>query len=228
MEQKLRALNRLDKGESVSAVAKDMGVGKSTIGDWKKKRTEIELWCVKRMCAETLKERKSMKEGDFNAVNEALYIWFRQTREKGRPISGPILQEKALEFYEEFKKDNDPKFVASTGWLDRWKKRYGVRQLSICGKKLSGDTEGMFQFKENFQKFIEVEGLTGKQLYNCDKTGLNYKLLPVKSRAFNEQQPPTGFERSKERVTILACSNATGEYKLKLGLIGKSKMRLSL
>lgn len=223
MEQKLAALKRLDKGESVSAVANDLGVGKSTIGDWKKKRTEIESWCVKRMCTETLKERKSMKESDFNEVNEALYIWFRQTREKGTPISGPILQEKALRFYEEIKKDNNPKFVASTGWLDRWKKRYGVRQLSICGEKLSGDTEGMFQFKENMQKFIEVEGLTGEQLYNCDETGLNFKLLPAHSLAFKNEQSAPGFKRSKERVTILACSNATGEHKLKLGLIGKSK-----
>ncbi|XP_023231971.1 jerky protein homolog-like [Centruroides sculpturatus] len=223
MEQKLRALKRLDKGESVSAVAKDLGVGKSTIRDWKKKRTEIESWCVSRMCTETLKERKSMKESDFNEVSEALYIWFRQTRKKGTPISGPILQEKALKFYEEFKKDNDPKFVASTGWLDRWKKRYGVRQLSICGEKLSGDIEGMSQFKKIFQKFIKAEGLTREQLYKCDETGLNYKLLPAKSLAFKEEQSAQGFKTSKERVTILACSNATGEHKLKLGLIGKSK-----
>ncbi|XP_023225692.1 tigger transposable element-derived protein 2-like [Centruroides sculpturatus] len=223
MEQKLWALKRLDKGESIIAVAKDLGVGKSTIGDWKKKQMEIESWCVNRICTETLKERKSMKESDFNELSEALYIWFRQTREKGMPISGSILQEKALKFYEEFKNDNDPKFVTSTGWLDRWKKRYGVWQLSICGEKLSGDTEGMSQFKENFQKFIEAEGLTGEQLYNCDETGLNYKLLPAKSLAFKEEQSAPGFERSKERVTILACSNATGEHKLKLDLIGKSK-----
>ncbi|GFR09827.1 jerky protein homolog-like [Trichonephila clavata] len=221
MEQKLQALKRLDKGENVSSVAKDLGVGKSTIGDWKKKRTEIESWCVNRMSTETLKERKSMKESDYNKVSEALYIWFCQTREKGLTVNGPTLQEKALKFYDEFKKDSDPIFVASTGWLDRWKKRYGVRQLSTSGKKLSKDTEGMSQFKENFLKFIQAEGLNGEQLYSCDETVLRYKLLPAKSLVFKEEQSALGFKSSMERVTILACSNATGDHKLRLGLIGK-------
>ncbi|KAG8225686.1 hypothetical protein J437_LFUL001718 [Ladona fulva] len=39
MEQMLLVFKRLDKGESVSAVAKDLGVCKSTIADWKKKWT---------------------------------------------------------------------------------------------------------------------------------------------------------------------------------------------
>ncbi|XP_035209989.1 jerky protein homolog-like [Stegodyphus dumicola] len=98
MEHKLWALKRLEKEESVSAVAEDLGVDKGMIGHWKKKRMEIKLWRVKRMCTETLKERKSMKESEFNEVNEVLYIWFRQAREKSTPVSGQILQQKALKF----------------------------------------------------------------------------------------------------------------------------------
>lgn len=56
-----------------------------------------------------------MKEHEFNEINEArLYIWFHQTRGKGAPVSGLILQEA---FYEESKRDNAPKFVASNGQL---------------------------------------------------------------------------------------------------------------
>ena len=33
----------------------------------------------------------------------------------------------------------DREFTASTGWLDRWKKWYGVRQLNITGEILSAD-----------------------------------------------------------------------------------------
>ena len=98
-----------------------------------------------------------MKDSDFNEVNEALYIWFRQTREMGMPISGPILQQMALKFYEEFKKDSNPKFVTSTGWLQRWMKRYGVRQLSICGEKLSGDTEGMSRLRKTFRNLSKLK-----------------------------------------------------------------------
>lgn len=36
MEQKLEAIKRLDKGETMQKVADDFGVGRVTVGDWKK------------------------------------------------------------------------------------------------------------------------------------------------------------------------------------------------
>ena len=61
---------------------------------------------------------------DYEKVSEALYVWFTQFRDKSVPISGPILQQKALHFRNEFN-EGDPHFTASVGWLDRWKKCYG-------------------------------------------------------------------------------------------------------
>lgn len=79
----------------------------------------------------------------------------------------------------------------------------------------------MEQFKKRFQIFIE--GLTGDQIFNCDETGLNFKMLPGKSLAARTEKAAPGYKRSKERVTILACSNATANLKLDLTMIGKSK-----
>jgi transposase-like protein len=42
MEQKLEALQRLDKGETMQKVAEEYGVLRITVGDWKKKISEIE------------------------------------------------------------------------------------------------------------------------------------------------------------------------------------------
>ena len=70
-------------------------------------------------------------------------------------------------------------------------------------------------------KFIEKEGISGEQLYNCDETGLNYKMLPTKTLASKREAAAPGYKKSKERVTILACSNATGNHKLRLTLVGK-------
>ncbi|KAJ4437637.1 hypothetical protein ANN_17782 [Periplaneta americana] len=58
-------------------------------------------------------------------------------RSKGNPISGPVLQAKALDFHKIFQ-DDEETFTASVGWLIRWKKRYGIRQLSIGDEKLAG------------------------------------------------------------------------------------------
>ena len=84
-------------------------------------------------------------------MSEALFIWFTPQRQEGIPISGPILQEKVLFFRNELKEGED-NFTSSLGWLDRWKKRYGIRQLEICSEKFSADSETVTQFCEKFKK----------------------------------------------------------------------------
>ena len=42
---------------------------------------------------------KVMITGSNNELDQALYIWFRQCREKNIPVTGPILLEKASAFY---------------------------------------------------------------------------------------------------------------------------------
>ena len=37
---------------------------------------------------------KTLKSASYDELDRALYIWFRQMREKNIPISGPILMEK--------------------------------------------------------------------------------------------------------------------------------------
>ncbi|XP_062829389.1 zinc finger protein with KRAB and SCAN domains 7 [Anolis carolinensis] len=215
MEQKLEAIKRLDKGETIKMVASDYGVGRVTVGDWKRHRLEIEKWCSSRVTDGALKERKTMKKCDYEKVSEALYVWYMQFRDKGVPISGPILQQKALHFQKEFN-EGDPDFSASAGWLNRWKKRYGIRLLSVCGEQLSSNYQEMEAFKKKLQDFVETESLMDDQIFNCDETCLNYKMLPSRSLYY-------GYKHSKERLTILACSNATASHKMDLAMIGKPK-----
>lgn len=222
MEDKLLALKRLDKGESVKKIAVELGVGKSTIGDWKKNRTNIEQWCSKQASGSGMKVRKTMKKSDHPAVEEALFLWHEHLRGKGLPVTGPLLHEKALKFKLEIEGESG-EFTASDGWIDRWKKRYGVRQVTISGESLSANKEAVPRFKSYLFELMDDLGISGEQLYNCDETGLNYRMLPSKTLASKKETSAPGYKKSKERVTILACSNATGTHKLRLTLIGKSK-----
>ena len=43
------------------------------------------------------RDAKVMKLGDDQQVDQAVYIWFKQKRMEGVPISGPLLCEKVLE-----------------------------------------------------------------------------------------------------------------------------------
>jgi hypothetical protein len=75
-----------------------------------------------------------MKTAEYEKLNEAVYLWFTQQGEKGGLFSGPIIQGKAKMIGDQCKS-----FTASSGWLDSWKTRYGIRHLNICGEKLSAD-----------------------------------------------------------------------------------------
>ena len=38
-----------------------------------------------------------LKEANFEKLDEVAYMWFIQQESKGAPVSGPVLQEKALQ-----------------------------------------------------------------------------------------------------------------------------------
>lgn len=220
MEEKLHAIKRLEAGETVKKVAADIGVGTSTVSDWRKSRANIEKWCSTQASTSGIKKSKMMKKAVHDKVNEALYLWFTHCRSKGVPLTGPILQEKALQFNKNL--ENDPEFKASEGWLEKWKNRYGVRKLQISGEKLSADEGGVIEFKHFLHELIDKEGISGDQLFNCDESGLNFKMLPTSTLASSQEDSAPGYKKKKERVTILACSNVTGTLKLPLCVIGKA------
>ena len=120
-------------------------------------------------------------------------------RDKGCPLSGPILQEKAKSL--NLLMGGDPNFSASIGWFDRWKKRHGIRQIGICREKLSADPAEVKRFQEKFFKIVEEEELTPDQIYNCDETGLNYKMLPKRTLApSTEKQAPGGLRPQNKEL----------------------------
>ena len=87
-------------------------------------------------------------------------------------------------------------------------------KLAIQGESMSANTDGVGDFKSMLPKVIEDKGLTLSQIYNCDETDLYWKALPSKTLASRNEVRAPGYKVSKERVTILACANATGDHKL--------------
>lgn len=219
LQEKLEVLKRLDKGETATKLAVEFGVGKATISDWKKNRSKIEQFCTA-TSEKTLEQRCNSTNSIYEKLDEATFLWFTQERQKGVPISGPLIQEKALQLNKML--NGDSTFTASNGWLDRWKKRHGVRQLSITGEKLSADFAAANDYLDEFSDLIGSENLSPQQVYNADETGLNFKSLPTKSLASKLESSAPGFKMNKERLTVLACSNAAATNKIPLLVIGKA------
>lgn len=89
-------------------------------------------------------------------VDDATWIWFKKARSAGFPITGPIVSIQALNFA---KLLGITDFKASQGWLDKWKKRHGIKKGVLCGEKLSADAAGADIYKQKFVKIIAEEGL---------------------------------------------------------------------
>ena len=89
------------------------------------------------------------------------------------------------------------------------------------GEKVSSNTSCIEPFKEELQQLLERESLTLEQLFNCDQTGLCYRMLPNKTLASWSEKEASGMKQ-KDGVTPMACSNDTRTHKLPLMFIDKA------
>ena len=220
IDQKLEIITKLEAGTSQSKIGEEYDIGRSTVLDIKRNKTKLELFSRKMVDMGMNKGTKIMKVGEYEKLDQALYVWFKQEREKNTPITGPIIAEKAKVLFPLLYPETSKPFKASQGFLWRFCKRHGVREISIQGEKLSADMVGATVFQEEFKSLVGEYSLD--QIFNCDETGLYYRLLPRKTLACVFEKRADGQKKCKDRVTINACSNASGSIKLPLLFIGKS------
>jgi hypothetical protein len=65
-----------------------------------------------------------------------------------------------------------------------------------------------------------IEHYDPVNIFNCDETGLFYKLMPDRSLAV-DRNDCRGGKKSKERYTVMLCANWDGSEKLKPVVIGE-------
>ena len=149
----------------------------------------------------TMKFRSS----EFMNVNKALYEWYLMVCSKNIYPGGPQLIEKAKEIAERLGKSN---FKGSRGWLDKWKVRFNIKQVRVCGE--SGDVRGK---TIDFRKERLLESLkyyAKDDIWNMDGTGVFWQALP--DRGFwSKGRQCKGGKKSKQRVTIAFFVTAVGK-----------------
>ncbi|GFU84693.1 tigger transposable element-derived protein 1 [Trichonephila clavipes] len=106
---------------------------------------------------------------------------------------------KALKFYKELK-ESEPSTSS--------------RESEVA----SADEEAARKYPEKLAKIIKDGEYCAHQVFNADETGLFWKnanpYLHCKVR-----KTASGFKAAKDRVTLLLCSNASGDRMLKKPLL---------
>jgi hypothetical protein len=159
------------------------------------------------------------RDPEYKELEDVLAEW--QLRYNKHPDSGAttsdLLRLKANEFWGKlpvYAGKPLPKF--SNGWLDRFKKRRGLKERRRHGEGASA------QVDEESEQTMEEIRAAGREYgadntYNMDESAYYWKLKPDRSLSTFEAH---GQKRQKARITINFCINASGTDKVPCWFIG--------
>lgn len=218
--EKVELLQKLDGGVSVRHLTEEYGVGTTTIYDLKKQKDKLLKFYSDSENQELMKNRKTLHRAKNEDIDRVLIEWIRQQRSKDMPLTGLLVMKQARLYHEELNIESECEY--SEGWLQKFKKRHGIKYLKICGEKASADHEPAENYIDEFAKIISDENFSPEQIYNADETALYWCYVPRKTLAMADERVPTDYKDAKQRLTVLGCANAAGTHKIKLAVIGKS------
>lgn len=166
--------------------------------------------------AQNVGAKMKVRSAKFEVINELTFNWLTQVLAKNLPISGSMVQEKAKEIAIE---NGDHEFKASNGWLESFKNRHQLTFSAVCGESKDVDQQPVADFRDKLPELIA--GYKTSDIANCDETALFFRALPKKT-LHKKGDKCYGGKHSKERLTILLCCFADGQFEKPL-VIGKSQ-----
>lgn len=211
---KLNILKKYNEGltgeKKQKDIANKLGLPPSTLRTLLKNRHEIEQRSLLGGS-----KRQKLKHGKYEELENVLLEWFQQAWSLNCPINGGVITEKAMEIAANL---NLTEISGLTGWLDRFWSRHGIAHRQISGEAESVNNDDTASRKNNVLPSL-LRDYAPDDVYNTDELELFFKLMPDKSLVF-KNEICHGGKLSKERLTVLVCTNSTRTHKLKLVVIG--------
>jgi hypothetical protein len=147
-------------------------------------------------------DRKRSRPESVLGLSEVLKEWFLRARAAQVPISGNLLQVKAIEIARSLGSDS---FKGSNGWLQKWTKWAGLTSKMIHGEAISANLETISEWQNS--TLVEIlQKFPLDCIFNADETGLFYK--EISKRTYEKRNAVVrGCKKSKLRVSVLLCCN---------------------
>ncbi|KAM7301103.1 tigger transposable element-derived protein 4-like [Ixodes scapularis] len=214
LQKKAAILKLLDNGRKQADVAKEFQLPKQTLSDYVKNKEKI----LSALEHSHNKHQKNDRKGEHPVLEEALQLWLKGVLSKNLPVSGDALKQKAETLALKMDIEN---FKFTDGWLRGFKKRHGILFKKVCGESGAVDQTTVADYRLNKLKAL-LQKFAPEDVFNCDETGLFFKMLPDRSLCFDGDSCKGG-KNSKDRITVMVGANAVGTEKLPLLIIGKAK-----
>ncbi|KAH0817852.1 hypothetical protein GEV33_004939 [Tenebrio molitor] len=127
-QQKLEILRQLNEGKSGTILAKQYGIGTSTISDIKRNADSILQFVSNLECEKHISEKKTRKTAQNTDLDSRVYKWYVEEKKKGAVPSDSAVCSKALEVNQQLT-NGSQNFKASLGWLRHFKNRHGLEEV---------------------------------------------------------------------------------------------------
>lgn len=229
LEVKLAIVKAIENGEKLSVLARRHNINESSIRRIKLNAEKIKSSVA---CSTPLssKTTKKIRNSVIEKTEKLLSLWIEDQNQKRMAISSGIIRSKALSIFDHLKKEEqsssnsgDLQFSASKGWFERFKRRQNLHNIKLTGEAASADTVAASAFPKLLKDVIESGEYLSKQVFNADETGLFWKRMPSRTFISTEEKSAPGFKVAKDRLSLLLCGNANGDYKNKPLLVYKSE-----
>lgn len=224
IDEKKEIIEKHERGVRVSDLSAQYKMAKSTISTILKNKEAIKAANVCKGVTCLSKQRTQVIE----EVEKLLLVWLNEKQLAGDSVSEGLICEKARHLHDDLSKtipgtSEAQEFKASRGWFEKFKKRTGLHNVIRHGEAASSDFAAAEAYKATFASFIEEEGYVPHQVFNCDETGLFWKKMPRRTFITQEETKLPGHKPMKDRLTLLLCSNASGDFKVKPLLVYHSE-----
>lgn len=215
VEKKLSALAKVDGGQSMRSVAKDLGVHESVVRSWK--RSQLKLNSFASATKESLRTVRRVgcgKSASFPILEQKLITWIEIRNKKGLRVKDKfiIARAKALrdDFISELSKDNDEAsveqvkalkgFSASNSWCSRFKNRFElVSRRQTTSRNLPDDFPELARsFLQEVQNLISSLNIHPRRIVNFDQV----------PRYFETENNSTIVKRSTREISLRKASSS--------------------
>jgi DDE superfamily endonuclease./Tc5 transposase DNA-binding domain./CENP-B N-terminal DNA-binding domain. len=219
LETKLNIIQRLENGETAASLGRFYNVNESSIRTIKKNAERIRN-SVAQSCSLAAKKTVRVRNPLLEKIEKMLAIWVEDQNKKKMTVNSRIIRTKALKLYEHLQQrhrdsSSAEPFAASKGWFDKFQKRQNLHNIKTKGDISSGDSVSNYDFSDEFKAVVIAKGYKPEHVFNLDEVSLFWKRMPCRTFIANEEKTAPGFKAAKDRLTVLLCGNAKGDFKCK-------------
>ncbi|CAH0559890.1 unnamed protein product [Brassicogethes aeneus] len=125
LKDKLDVIKKLDNGARMTDLSKIYKIPRTTMYNIKANRDKIES--IMQNQSLRLDYRRTTKISKHHDMEEDLFSWYLERVRNNKTVKTEEMRETALELYE--KHGHTEPFIASDGWLHRFKRRFGIVPL---------------------------------------------------------------------------------------------------